>query len=270
MTNELWNSSAAGIARAVRRREVTATEVIQSHLDRIEAVNPRLNAVTVVFTEAMDEARRLDARIRDGEDVGRLAGVPFTVKENVDVAGYPTTHGVPHFRDAVAKRDAPPVLRLRSAGAIPIGHSNMPDLTIGGNNTVSQLYGETLNPWGAVRTPAGTSGGDAVATAAGMAAIGLGNDSGGSVRLPAMFCGVTALRPSNGRVAQDHRIGGQEPTLASQLFPVDGPLARDVTDLSLAFAALTGADSTDPRALPELAAGPRLPRRVAVCADPVG
>ena len=267
--DEIWGWRAAAIGRAVGAGEVTAREVVEGCLARIEEVNPAVNAVTVRFDEALDEADRVDTRVRAEERVGPLAGVPFTVKENIDVAGYPTTHGVPHFRDAVAAADAPPVRRLRLAGAIPIGHSNMPDLTLAGNTTVSQLFGETRNPWGAIRTPGGTSGGDGAAVAAGMAALGLGNDSGGSVRLPAMFCGVAALKPSYGGVAQDHRIGGADPTLASQLFPVDGPIARTVEDLGLAFAALAGVDPADPRSVPR-APGPPPARRVALCADPAG
>ncbi|TQM15051.1 amidase [Pseudonocardia kunmingensis] len=265
----IWEWSAAAVGRAVGAGEVSAREVIEGCLARIDEVDPAVNAITVRFGEALAEADRIDARVRAGEPVGPLAGVPFTVKENIDVAGYATTHGVPHFRDAVAGRDAPPVRRLRAAGAVPIGHSNMPDLALAGNTTVSQLFGETRNPWGAIRSPGGTSGGDGAAVASGMAAIGLGNDSGGSVRLPAMFCGVAALKPSYGGIAQDHRVGGADPTPASQLFPVDGPIARTVEDLGLAFDALAGTDPADPRAVPR-AAGPPLPRRVALCVDPAG
>jgi amidase len=267
--DEIWGWSAAAIGRAVGAGEVSAREVVEGCLARVEDVNRAVNAVTVRFDEALADADRIDARVRVGERVGALAGVPFAVKENIDVAGYATTHGVPHFRAAVAAADAPPVRRLRAAGAVPIGHSNMPDLTLAGNTTVSQLFGETRNPWGAIRTPGGTSGGDGAAVAAGMAALGLGNDSGGSVRLPAMFCGVAALKPSYGAVAQDHRIGGADPTLASQLFPIDGPIARTVEDLGLAFDALAGADQADPRAVPRVT-GPPLPRRVALCIDPAG
>jgi amidase len=267
--DEFWTWSAAAIGRAVGAGEVSARAVVESHVARIEEVNPAVNAVTVRFDEAIADADRIDAMVRAGEPVGPLAGVPFTVKENIDVAGYATTHGVPHFRDAVAEEDAPPVRRLRAAGAVPVGHSNMPDLTLAGNTTVSQLFGETRNPWGVVRTPGGTSGGDGAAVAAGMATIGLGNDSGGSVRLPAMFCGVAALKPGYGGIAQDHRIGGADPTLASQLFPTDGPIARTVEDLELAFAALAGPDPADPRTVPR-AAGPQVPRRVALCVDPGG
>ncbi|RSN55375.1 indole acetimide hydrolase [Amycolatopsis sp. WAC 04182] len=268
--SELWTWSAAKMADAVRGGKVPARVVLEVHAARIAEVNPQVNAVTAEFGEAASEADRIDALVRDGVDPGPLAGVPMTVKENIDVAGHPTTHGVPRFKDAVANADAPPVRRLRAAGAIPIGHGNMPDLTLAGNVTVSQLFGETVNPWGAIRTPGGSSGGDAAAVASGMAAIGLGNDSGGSVRLPALFCGLTALKPSYGRVATDHRIGGSDPTLASQLFPVDGPIARTVEDLALTFDVLAGTDPADPRAIPYGGRLPAVPRRVAVCTDPAG
>ncbi|MDN5914073.1 MAG: hypothetical protein L0I76_02985 [Pseudonocardia sp.] len=267
--DEIWMWTASEIARAVRDRDVSAREVVEAHRTRIAEVNPAVNAITIAFPEALDEADRIDEALRAGAGTPPLAGVPFTVKENVDVAGRPTTHGVPHFRDAVAADDAPAVRRLRAAGAIPVGHTNMPDLTIGGNNTVSQLFGETRNPWGAIRSPGGSSGGDGAATAAGMAALGIGNDSGGSTRLPAMFCGVAALKPSLGAIAQDHRIGGADPTLASQVFPVDGPIARTVADLELAFAVLGGADVADPRTGPSRP-GVELPKRVALTVDPGG
>jgi amidase len=161
------------------------------------------------------------------------------------------------------------VARLRAAGAVLIGRTNMADLAMG-FHTTSRLYGDTRNPWAADRTPGGTSGGDGAAVATGMTALGLGNDSGGSVRIPAAFCGVAGLKPGYGRFPADHRIGGREPTLASQLFPVDGPLARSVADLRLAYSVLAGPDPIDPRVPPVPAFGPALPGpiRVGVVVDP--
>ncbi|GAA2792865.1 amidase family protein [Saccharopolyspora taberi] len=263
---------ATEVASAVRSGRISAAEVVEAHLERIAAVNPAVNAVTALLAgSARSAAADLDRRRAAGEEPGPLAGVAFTVKENIDIAGVPTTHGVPRFRDNVADADAPPVARLRAAGAIPIGHTNMPDLTIGGS-TRSQLFGETVNPWGTIRDPGATSGGDGAAVAAGMAAIGLGNDSGGSVRGPALCCGVTALNPSYGRFPMEHRVGGRDPALASQLFPKDGPIARSVGDLRAAFEVLAGTDSRDPRAVPAPLDGPAPtgPVRVAVTADPGG
>ncbi|RMI37930.1 amidase [Streptomyces triticirhizae] len=269
----LWQRTAGELGAAVGRGERSAVEVVESHLARIAEVNPTVNAVTQLLAErALAEAASLDARRAAGERLGPLAGVPFTVKENLGIAGVPTTHGVARFRESTARVDAPPVARLRAAGAIPVGHSNMPDLTLGGVHPRSELFGETANPWDAGRTPGGTSGGDGAAVSSGMVPLGLGNDSGGSVRVPAAFCGVVGLKPSGGRYPADHRIGADDPPLASQLIPVDGPLARTVGDLRLAHAALAGADPRDPRAVPVPVEGPTPPTpwRIAVVRDPGG
>lgn len=268
----MWMSQAVEIANAVRRGETSAVEVVDSHLQRIAELNPKINAVTQILADsARRSAEDIDRRRAVGEKLGPLAGVPFTVKENIDIAGVATTHGVPKFKDNIAVQDAPPVARLRNADAIPIGHANMPDMTIGGYTT-SQLYGETVNPWGTIRNPSGTSGGDGAAVAGGLAAIGLGNDSGGSVRGPALACGITALNPTYGRIPSEHRIGGKDPMLASQLLPKDGPLARSIADLRVAFEVLAGTDPRDPRSVPVPVVGPVLPDplRVAVVTDPAG
>ncbi|MFB6566501.1 amidase [Streptomyces noursei] len=272
MNTELWKLNATELAATVARGEVSAVEVVEAHLARVAAVNPTVNAVTQLMADgAREAARAADRRRAAGERPGPLAGVPFTVKENIHVAGWATTHGVRRFRDHVAEADSPPVRRLRAAGAIPIGHANMPDLAIS-SDPASQLYGRTYNPWDPSKTPGGSSSGDGVAVAVGMAALGLGNDSGGSVRMPAAFNGVAALKPSYGRFAADHRIMGQEPMLASQLIPVDGPIARSVADLRAAYETLAGADPEDPRAVPVPAYGADAtgPLRVGVVADPAG
>ncbi|MEW5626000.1 amidase [Streptomyces hydrogenans] len=274
MRDALWKLSAAEQADAVRKAEVSAVELVDSHLERIGEVNPRVNAVTQLLAErAREDAARTDRRRAAGETLGPLAGVPFTVKESIAVEGVPTTFGVERFRDLVASTDAPPVARLRAAGAVPIGHSNIPTLILAGMHTRSELFGDTVNPWDGGRTPGGSSGGDAVAVATGMAAIGLGNDSGGSVRVPAQFCGVAGLKPSTGRFPADHRfLGPDDPGPASQLLVTDGPLARTVGDLRLAYEVLTGTDPRDPRAVPAPAYGEPLPGpvKVAVVTDPGG
>ncbi|MCF6525975.1 amidase [Streptomyces sp. JJ36] len=274
MRDALWKLPAAAQAEAVRGAHVSAAELVDSHLDRIAEVNPRVNAVTQLLAErARETARQTDRRRAAGEALGPLAGVPFTVKESTAVAGVPTTLGAERFRDLVAPADAPPVARLRAAGAIPIGHSNIPTLILAGMHTRSELYGDTVNPWDGSRTPGGSSGGDAVAVATGMAALGLGNDSGGSVRIPAQFCGVAGLKPTTGRFPADHRVlGPDDPGPASQMLVTDGPLARSVGDLRLAYEVLAGTDPRDPRAVPVPAYGEELPGpvRVAVVADPGG
>lgn len=273
MRNVLWKMAAAAQARAVRTGEVSAVELIDAHLERIAEVNPAVNAVTQLLAErARAEAATIDRRRAAGAELGPLAGVPFTVKETTAIEGVPTTFGVKRFRDFVARSDAPPVARLRAAGAIPIGHSNMPTLILAGVHTRSELFGDTANPWSGAVTPGGTSGGDGAAVASGMAALGLGNDSGGSVRIPASFCGVAGLKPTYGRFAADHRIGPDDPSFAAQVLVTDGPLARTVGDLRLAYEALAGADPCDPRAVPVPTYGEPLtrPLKVAMVKDPGG
>ncbi|OEV13918.1 amidase [Streptomyces nanshensis] len=266
--------TAAAQAAAVRDGEISAVELVDSHLERIAETGPRINAVTQLLAErARADAARTDRRRAAGEELGPLAGVPFTVKECTPVEGVPTTFGATRFRDMTAAADALPVARLRAAGALPIGHSNMPTLILAGMHTRSELFGDTVNPWDPARTPGGSSGGDAAAVATGMAPLGLGNDSGGSVRVPASFCGVAGLKPTPGRFPSDPRVlGPDDPGPASQLLVTDGPLARTVADLRLAYEALAGTDPRDPRAVPVPAYGEPLPQPpvVAVVADPGG
>jgi amidase len=264
---ELWAHSACELARLVGAREVSAREVVQAHLDRIGQVNPALNAVTVVLAdEALRAAGDTDEALRRGEPPGPLCGVPMTVKENIDVAGSATTLGIAPLRDAVAQRDAPHIGELRAAGAIPVGRGNMPEFGMRWH-TANTLRGATGNPWSARRTPGGSSGGDAAAVASGMAPLGMGNDGAGSLRWPAACCGVAALKPSLGRVPQ----GGDHPApFAFQLLAVQGPIARHVADLRLAFAHMCGRPGGDPWYAPVPLEGPPVspPVRVAVVSDP--
>ncbi len=272
-TSVLAAWSANRIAEAVRSGLITASEVVRERMAAIESINPTINAITQLADDALAVAAGLDARRRRGEPLGPLAGVPITVKESIAVRGLATTHGARFLRDHHADGDAPPVARLRQADAVIIGHTNLPTLILAGMHTRSELYGSTSNPWDPERTPGGSSGGDAAAVASGLAAVGIGNDSAGSLRLPANFCGVAALKPSIGRYPADHRIGPAEPTLAAQIFPVDGPISRTVAELRLIHRVLSGADPADPRALPipaELGDEGGQPRRVALVRDPGG
>jgi len=268
---ELWALAACDLARLVREGEVSARDVVQAHLDRIAQVNPSVNAVTAVLAEqALVAADAADTALRQGAVTGPLTGVPVTVKENIDVAGSATTQGIAALRDAVARRDAPHIAGLRAAGAIPVGRTNMPEFGMRWH-TVSGLRGATRNPWSARHTPGGSSGGDAAAVASGMTPLGLGNDGAGSLRWPAACCGVAALKPSLGRVPLG---GGQEPPrpapFAFQLLAVQGPLARHVRDLRLAFAHMCGRSGGDPWYAPVPLAGPPVPSppRVWLICDP--
>lgn len=263
-------STAVDIAAAVRRREVSALAVTEAHLERIARVNPGLNALTVVFDDrARDAAEAVDAALAAGRDPGPLAGVPISVKENIDLTWSATTNGWAGLADAVPARDATIVRRIREAGAIPVGRGNMPDFGMRWD-TDNDLFGRTLNPWDPARSAGGSSGGDAVAVASGMAAVGLGNDFGGSLRLPAYAAGVCGLRPSHGRVPRA-AVQGHPVALTLQQFSVNGPLARTVDDVALALGVLKGWDADDPVSIDSGAMRPDdVPRRAGVVRDPLG
>ena len=201
---ELWRRSASELATLIASKQVSATEVVDAHLARINAVNSKVNAVVrVLADEARSAAVEADRKVASGERIGPLHGVPVTVKENIDMAGLPTTWGVPALSGAVVPLDAPVVEKIRAAGGIPIGRTNLPDMGMR-IHTDSSLYGLTRNPWNRNRTAGGSSGGEAVAIATGMSPIGLGNDFGGSLRSPASACG---LRRSGRRPAASQMRG---------------------------------------------------------------
>ena len=270
--SEIWQLSATELARRIARRELSAAEVVNAHLARIEAVNPALNAVVrVLADEARDAAVVADRRLAAGEAVGPLHGVPCTVKENIDMAGLPTTWGVAALANAVVPADAPVVERMRAAGAIPIGRTNLPDMALR-IHTVSSLHGLTRNPWHPGRTAGGSSGGEGAALASGMSPIGLGNDIGGSLRNPANACGIASIRPSAGRVPDAGYLPAEDRLLAVQLMNVQGPMARRVADVRLGLRVLMGAHPRDPWSIDAPFDGPPVSRpiRVAVLAEPPG
>jgi len=270
--SELWRKSALELAAMIRGREVSSREVVQAHLDRVEAVNPHINAIVRRLPEqalaAADEADRLAA---DGTWLGPLHGVPFTVKENIDVAGTPTTQGVPALAEAIAPVDSPPVERLRAGGAIPFGRTNLPDFALR-VHTDSALHGLTRNPWNPRRTAGGSSGGEAAALASGMSPLGLGTDLGGSLRNPAHCCGVASIKPSTGAVPAATVIPPENKTISYQLMQVEGVLARRIADLRAGFTAIAGQHPRDPLSVPavftDLAPGER--PKVAVLPEPPG
>jgi len=196
----LWCMSALELAAAIRSRQVSSREVVEAHLQRIEQVNPAINAVTVVLTEeAMQAAEAADEAAVHGAELRRLHGVPFTIKANIDLAGTPTTAGLKALAAAYPAEDAPAVARMRAAGAIPLGRTNCPTLAVRWH-TDSELWGPIVNPWDSAVTPGASSGGEAAALATGMSPIGLGNDGLGSLRWPAQCCGVSTLKPTLGRI----------------------------------------------------------------------
>ena len=269
----LWQWSATNLASAIRERRLSSHDVIEAHLERIEAVNPKVNAVTVVLADdALRAAREADKAVAAGDDVGPLHGVPITVKEGFDVVGSATTHGIVALRDSMQVIDAPVVAHLKQAGAIPIGRTNLPNYGLR-YHTDNDLRGATLNPWDASRTPGGSSGGEAAAIATGMSPLGVGGDMGGSLRYPAQCCGVTSIRPSLGRVSRtSSSIFPDSPLFYEQIASVNGPMARHVGDLRLALDVMSRADPGDPLWMPAMRlgqAGPG-PVKVAVTADPAG
>src|SRR5258708_33644925 len=198
--SEIWQPWATELAQRIADRQLSSAEVVNAHLARIEAVNPALNAVVRVLADDAGAAAVLaDKKLAAGETIGPLHGVPFTVKENIDMAGLPTTWGVAALAQAVVPADAPVVERMRAAGAIPIARTNLPDMALR-LHTNSSLHGLTRNPWHPGRTAGGSSGGEAAALASGISPIGLGNDIGGSPRHPATAPPTATARPPAGRV----------------------------------------------------------------------
>ncbi len=244
--NEFWRWSAVELAQAIRSREVSSREVVESCLGRLDSVNPQLNAVVdSMAEEARASADAADKALSAGGSTGPLHGVPVTVKINVDFQGRPTTNGVVAYRSIIAMGDSPVVANLRRAGAIFIGRTNTPAFSMRWF-TDNDAHGRTLNPWNAAITPGGSSGGAASAVAAGIGPIAHGNDQGGSIRYPAYACGVTGLRPSLGRVPAFNPSATSERSLVGQLTSVQGPLARHVSDLRLALRAMAARDWRDP------------------------
>jgi amidase len=272
MTVDLWRLSAADLAEAIRSRRVSTREVVEAHLQRIDAVNPPVNAVTVLLADqALDAAEAADRRTVAGGDLPPFHGVPFTVKENIDLAGTPTTMGLKLLAEALPPRDAPVVERMRAAGGIPIGRTNCPNLTVRWH-TDSELWGPTVNPWDRARTPGASSGGEAVAIATGMSPLGLGNDGLGSLRWPAQCCGITVLKPTLGRIPNATSVEPLDGPIGLQLTAVQGPMARRVADLRTAFEVLAGPTWRDPWSVPAPLEGPEpgRPIRVALVVDPCG
>jgi amidase len=265
MSDELWRWTAGRLNEAIRTRAVSCKEVLTSCLARVEAVNPKINAIVEkCFDEAIATADNADRELARGEPVKPLQGVPFTTKINTDQKGYATTNGVAGFTNLIADNDSPSIANLRRAGAIVIGRTNCPEFSWRWF-TDNDLFGETVNPWNRARTCGGSTGGGAAAVATGMGPLAQGSDFGGSIRHPALCCGITGLRPSFGRVPAYNATTGDRP-MTAQLMAVHGPLARSINDLRVALAAMAHGDVRDPWWVPAPLVGPPAakPIRVAV------
>ena len=267
--SDLWQQSASNLAKLIKNGEVSALEVTESALARLNKVNPAINAVVMEMPEeALSAAKQIDKDIARGGNPGILGGVPVTVKVNVDQVGHATTNGLQLQRDLIATNDSPVVSNLRKAGAIIIGRTNTPAFSLRWF-TRNSIHGHTLNPHNPKITPGGSSGGSAAAVASGICAIGHGTDIGGSVRYPAYACGVHGLRPTLGRVpamnftGPDRHVGGQ-------LMAVSGPIARSIADIRIALEAMAAEDLRDPWWTPVPINLPLKNKRAALAINPDG
>jgi len=265
-STEPWALTATELAERIRQREISCREAMQSCLDRLDAVNPRINAIVDYRPEeALAEADAADSALARGEATGPLHGVPVTSKINTAQKGWATTGGVVAMQSHIATEDAPPIANLRRAGATILGRTNTPAFSLRWF-TDNDLHGRTLNPRNAALTPGGSSGGAGAAVACGLGAIAHGNDQGGSVRYPAYACGVYGLRTSFQRTPYYPPDMPVWPFMLEML-AVNGPLARSVADLRLGLQALSQYDARDPWQVPMPLHGnlPQQPVRVALC-----
>ena len=267
--DDLWRLSAKDLATLIRSKQVSAKEAATSALARLDAVNPKINAVIDHRPEdVLKQAAAVDAAVARGEDAGALAGVPVTVKVNIDQQGFATTNGLKLQRDVIATTNNPVIDNLRKAGAVILGRNNCPAFSYRWFTT-NLIHGDTKNPRDAGVTPGGSSGGAGAAVAAGIGHIAHGTDIAGSIRYPAYACGVHGLRPTVGRVAAFNASVPERP-IAAQISAVSGPLARTIGDLRIALEAMSARDARDPWWVPAPLQGPDVPKRAALCLNPDG
>jgi amidase len=266
---DLWRLSAADLAARIASKQVSAREAATSALDRLDAVNPQINAVVDHRPDdVLRQADAVDATIARGERLGPLAGVPVTIKVNVDQVGFATTNGLKLQRDLIATSNNPVVENLVKAGAVLLGRTNTPAVSYRWF-TSNQIHGDTKNPRDPQITPGGSSGGAGAATAAGIGHIGHGTDIAGSVRYPAYACGIHGLRPTVGRIPAFNASLPERP-IGPQISAVSGPLARTIGDIRLALHAMAARDVRDPWWMPVPLEGPPVEKRVALCINPDG
>jgi len=243
---DLRTATASEIVRAIRAREVSAREALDAQVERCDRWNPSLRAVVATDLErAWAAAAQADDRLARGEPAGPLHGLAMTIKDSFETEGLATTSGAPELREHVPQRDADPVARLRAAGAIVFGKTNLP-MYAGDWQSYNALHGTTSNPWDLGRTPGGSSGGSAAAVAAGISPLELGSDIGGSIRVPSHFCGTFGHKPTQGLVPDRGHIPGPPGMLAPPDLGVSGPLGRSTEDLRLALEVLVAPGPHDP------------------------
>ncbi len=272
MSEPLWKLGAGETAARIAAKEVSATEVVDAHLARMDRVNPALNAVTRgLHDEARAAAKTADAAVASGAALGPLHGVPVTIKDNVDIAGQSSPNGLPALKDLVADANSPVVDNLLKAGAIVIGRTNAPEFSLRWH-TDNPLYGATLNPWKADWTPGGSSGGASASLAAGVGCLAHGNDLGGSVRYPAYCTGLATIRPTQGRIPAFNPTAKEERPPLMLLMSTQGPICRSVADTRLGLEAMAGSDARDPWWVPAPLSGPKPggPAKVALVMNPPG
>src|SRR5437763_796350 len=248
-SNDAITSASAGeLAEAIRSKKLTSKAIVEAHLERIAKVNPKLNAVVQLTAEAArKEADEADAALARGDIKGPLHGVPITIKDTLETAGVICTGGTKGRANFVPKADATAVARLRNAGAIVLGKTNVPELA-GALESDNLIYGRTNNPYDLTRTPGGSSGGEAALIAACGTPFGLGSDAAGSVRLPAHFCGIASLKPTSGRLSRAGHVPPADGWVAD-VWQI-GPMARHVEDLIAMMPVLLGADPRDRTVIP--------------------
>ena len=270
MSDELWRLSACELVDGIRNKTFSSREAVASCLDRIDAVNSQVNAITEIRAEAaLDAADEADKAVAQGDTLGLLHGVPVSIKDNIDLAGWATINGCAAFRDNIAKENSPAAQNWLNAGAVVIGRTNCPEFCVRWE-TNNDVYGQTHNPWNSTITPGGSSGGAAASIAAGMTPLAHGTDIGGSLRQPAQACGVASIRSTVGRVP-DFVPSEHEASLGSQLMNTDGPMARRIADVRLGLQAMAVGDWRDPFWVPAPLNKPEpsdLP--VAMIVDPLG
>jgi Asp-tRNA(Asn)/Glu-tRNA(Gln) amidotransferase A subunit family amidase len=253
VADELTSKSATELTQLIAARSVSCVEVAEAHLRRIEKINPSLNAIVTIAPDVLESARAKDLELARGKSAGRLHGLPVTIKDTIDTEGIRTTYGSRIFAANTPQHDALVVARLKAAGAIILGKTNVPEMAIP-YETDNPVFGSTNHPHDLSRTAGGSSGGEASAIAADLSPAGVGSDLSGSLRVPAHFCGIAALKPTTGIIPMDGHIPRATGPLA--LGACIGPMAGNIEDLTLLFAPMTGNTEPAPASTPNSKRGP--------------